>query len=97
MEAVVVRGRIARGSLVRRVTVTARIPAAVTGLLVAALGEVKESLGEKFAKEKILQKYREEFPRHSSFHGALRANGMRDSRKGKRKNLEDIKLDDFGQ
>ncbi|MCI8866276.1 MAG: hypothetical protein HFG60_13610 [Lachnospiraceae bacterium] len=66
-------------------------------MLVAALGEVKESLGEKFAKEKILQKYREEFPRHSSFHGALRANGMRDSRKGKRKNLEDIKLDDFGQ
>ncbi len=44
--------------------------------LAAALGEVKESRGERGAKENILQHYRREFPRHSSFHAALRDCGM---------------------
>ncbi len=49
--------------------------------LAAALGEVKESRGELFAKDRILLNYREEFPRHSSFHAQLRAYGMPDTRK----------------
>ena len=49
--------------------------------LAAALGEVKESRGELFAKDRILLDYRAEFPRHSSFHAALRAYGMPDTRK----------------
>lgn len=49
--------------------------------LAAALGEVKESLGAKGAKEETLQSYRMQFPKHSSFHAALRANGMTDKRK----------------
>lgn len=49
--------------------------------LAAALGEVRESRGELFAKDRILLDYRAEFPRHSSFHAALRAYGMPDTRK----------------
>ncbi len=49
--------------------------------LAAALGEVKESRGEKGAKSRILLGYRETFPRHSSFHQELRAHGMPDTRK----------------
>ena len=49
--------------------------------LAAALGEVKESRGELFAKDRILLNYRAEFPRHSSFHAQLRAYGMPDTRK----------------
>ena len=49
--------------------------------LAAALGEVKESRGELFAKDRILLNYRAEFPRHSSFHAELRAYGMPDTRK----------------
>ena len=52
--------------------------------LAAALGEVKESRGEAGAKEIQLQKYREEFPRHSALHGELRSYGMTDMRKKKR-------------
>ncbi|MCD7966250.1 MAG: hypothetical protein LUG90_10860 [Clostridiaceae bacterium] len=51
--------------------------------LAAALGEVKESRGEVSAKEAVLQKYREAFPRYSSFHAELRENGMKDTRKNK--------------
>ena len=49
--------------------------------LAAGLGEVKESMGIKGAKEEIMQSYRKQFPRHSSFHAALRQNGMSDKRK----------------
>ncbi len=49
--------------------------------MAAALGEVKESRGELFAKDRILLDYRAEFPRHTSFHAELRAYGMSDMRK----------------
>lgn len=49
--------------------------------LAAALGEVKSSMGTQGAKEELLQYYRDQFPRHSSFHAALRASGMSDKRK----------------
>ena len=49
--------------------------------LAAALGEVKESRGESFAKDRILLDYRAEFPRHSSFHAELRAYGMPNTKK----------------
>lgn len=52
--------------------------------LAAALGEVKASRGEHGAKEKLLLKYREEFPRHSALHGDLRSYGMPDMRKCRR-------------
>lgn len=41
-------------------------------LLVAALGEVKESLGTKSAKSFIINEYMKKYPRHTSFRGALR-------------------------
>ena len=40
-------------------------------LLIASLGEVKESLGEISAKELLIGKYQKMFPRHSSFRGDL--------------------------
>lgn len=43
--------------------------------LASAMGEVKESLGEKGAKQEILLHYKKTFPRHSSFHEALRMQG----------------------
>ena len=49
----------------------------------AALGEVKESLGEAGGKQRTMQKYKEQFPRHNAFHGELRNYGMQDTRKGK--------------
>jgi len=52
--------------------------------LAAALGEVKESMGQAGEKQCVMQKYKERFPRHSSFHGELRAFGMKDTRKNKR-------------
>ena len=52
-------------------------------VLAAALGEVKESRGEASAKEAVLRKYWEAFPRHSAFHAELRENGMKDMRKKK--------------
>lgn len=48
--------------------------------LAAALGEVKESMGDTDAKQRILQKYRSKFPRHSAFHEALRKYGMLNTR-----------------
>lgn len=53
--------------------------------LAAALGEVKASRGDIGAKEKLLLKYREEFPRHSALHSELREYGMPDMRKGRRR------------
>lgn len=52
--------------------------------LAAALGEVRESMGMPSGKERTMQKYREEFPRHSSFHAELRSYGMCDTRKSSR-------------
>ena len=49
--------------------------------LAAALGEVKESGEETGAVERTLLGYRNEFPRQSSFHEALREFGMPDLRK----------------
>lgn len=49
--------------------------------LAAALGEVKASMGDASAKDRIMWKYKEEFPRHSSLHAALREYGMTDLRK----------------
>ena len=49
--------------------------------LAAALGEVKESRGQTGAATRILMGYREQFPRHSSFHRELRKYGMTDTRK----------------
>lgn len=40
-------------------------------LLIAALGEVKETLGVKLAKELLINKYQDKFPRHSAFRGEL--------------------------
>ena len=53
--------------------------------LAAALGEAKASRGDIGAKEKLLLKYREEFPRHSALHSELRGYGMPDMRKGRRR------------
>lgn len=50
----------------------------------AALGEVKESWGEVNGKERVMQYYRAEFSRYSSFQAELRAFGMADTRKKKR-------------
>ena len=41
-------------------------------LLIAALGEVKESLGTKLAKNFIINEYLKKFPRHTSFRGELK-------------------------
>ncbi|WP_310603614.1 hypothetical protein [Anaerosporobacter sp.] len=41
-------------------------------MLILALGEVKESLGYQNAKQELKEKYKKMFPRHSSFHGAMR-------------------------
>lgn len=49
--------------------------------LAATLGEVKESRGEAWARNRVLLGYREQFPRHSSFHEELRRYGMPDMRK----------------
>lgn len=48
--------------------------------LAAALGEVKESIGDANAKQTVLNQYKSAFPRHSSFHAALRKYGMTDMR-----------------
>ena len=41
-------------------------------LLVAALGEVKESMGIQSAKRIIIDKYLKKYPRHTSFRGVLK-------------------------
>ena len=43
---------------------------------IAALGEVEESRGESDAKQRILRKYRERYPRHRAFHEELQQFGM---------------------
>lgn len=48
---------------------------------IAALGEVRESRGEKMAKERLMQSYRETYSRRRAFHDELRAYGMKDTRK----------------
>lgn len=53
--------------------------------LAAALGEMKESRGEKGAAARVLLGYKEQFPKHSSFHHELRAYGMPDTRKKPRR------------
>lgn len=52
--------------------------------LAAALGEVRESMGMPSGKERTMQRYREEFPRHSAFGSELRSYGMGDMRKSGR-------------
>ena len=47
---------------------------------IAALGEVRESRGERGAKEKQMLHYREQYSRRRAFHEELRRLGMRDSR-----------------
>ena len=42
---------------------------------IAALGEIKESRGEKGAKQKIMQHYASEYPRRSAFRAELAAYG----------------------
>ncbi len=49
--------------------------------LAAALGEVRESMGMPSGKERTMQKYKEEFPRHNAFGSELRSYGMSDTRK----------------
>lgn len=44
---------------------------------IAAFGEVQESLGITNAKAMIMEKYKKEYPRRSSFHKELRAYGMK--------------------
>ncbi len=44
---------------------------------IAALGEVKESIGEKGAKAKIMEQYRTEYSRRRAFHQELRNCGMK--------------------
>ena len=39
----------------------------------AALGEVKESLGYKGAKAAIQAEFKRKYPRHSAFQGAMRS------------------------
>lgn len=43
---------------------------------IAAFGEVLESLGKPNAKASIMNQYRSEYARRSSFHRELRAYGM---------------------
>ncbi len=44
---------------------------------IAALGEVRESMGRIGAKAAIMEKYRSMYSRHTAFHKELRAYGMR--------------------
>ena len=40
--------------------------------LLAIVGEIKESMGENGAKEKIFAEYKRKFPRHSSFQSEMK-------------------------
>ena len=53
--------------------------------LAAALGEVRESMGMPSGKERTMQKYKEEFPRHNAFGRELRSYGMNYTRKNGRR------------
>ena len=50
---------------------------------VAALGEVRESRGELWAKAKVMEEYRSQYSRRTAFHQELRAYGMADTRKNR--------------
>lgn len=43
---------------------------------IAALGEVKESLGERNGKSMLMNEYKTAYPRRRSFHEELRRFGM---------------------
>ena len=47
----------------------------------AALGEVKESLGEAYAKQNLLTSYKEKYPRRTSFRAEMKAFGWIDRKK----------------
>ena len=49
----------------------------------AALGEVRESRGELWAKAKVMEEYRSQYSRRTAFHQELRAYGMADTRKSR--------------
>jgi len=44
---------------------------------IAALGEVKESLGETDAKQKLMTSYKEKYPRRSAFRAEMKFYGWR--------------------
>lgn len=48
---------------------------------IAALGEVRESLGEKGAKQRLMTSYKDKYSRRSAFWGELRNYGWRDGGK----------------
>jgi len=48
---------------------------------IAALGEVKESRGEKYGREKLMESYKTAYSRRTAFHNELRMLGMKDRRK----------------
>ncbi len=50
---------------------------------IAALGEVSESRGERGQKQRLMESYKAEYPRHRAFHGELRVFGMNDPKKRK--------------
>ena len=47
----------------------------------AALGEVKESLGEAYAKQNLMTSYKEKYPRRTSFRAEMKAFGWIDRKK----------------
>ena len=49
-------------------------------IYIAALGEVKESRGDKEGKQKVLRKYKSAYPRRRGLHRELRAYGMVDKK-----------------
>ena len=48
---------------------------------IAALGEVRESRGERGAKQTVLMEYRAEYSRRTAFHQEMRDFGMRDGKR----------------
>jgi len=48
---------------------------------IAALGEARESVGERNGKQALMMEYKELYSRRSAFHRELRAYGMADSKK----------------
>ena len=48
---------------------------------IAALGEARESAGQRTGKQDIMVKYMELYSRRSAFREALKGYGMQDSRK----------------
>ena len=43
-----------------------------SAVLLAALAEIKESMGERGAKNEIFLQYKRKFPRHSSFQAEMK-------------------------